>query len=153
MKTTLIFNGKKIEVDYDLVHTTHSRRRASQRGLADSDIMKAVTYGREYFKQGYIFVVVEKNNLPEELDPDTRKKLNNLVVVLAGNSNHIVTCYKCANASRYIRRKQDFLFRCGRRNLSDGTRQDYGPKEKSDNAESLHKSILILQNEQLKTAI
>ncbi len=100
---------KKFEnVNYSLTLTEHSKTRASQRGINEEVIQLALCYGKEIFKQGLVFIAVQTKALPETLSAKLRKKLNNLVLVLAGDSDSIITCYKNDHAIKYINRKIKF---------------------------------------------
>jgi len=101
---------KKIEnVSYSITLTEHSKTRASQRGINEEVIQLALCYGKEIFKQGLVFIAVQSKTLPETISGKLRKKLNNLVLVLAGDSDSIITCYKNNHSIKYINRKINYL--------------------------------------------
>ena len=96
---------------FNLKHTTHSMKRASQRGITDKIIDLAIDYAQMFFKQGLVFYVVTSKCIPDAIQGNLREKLENLVIVTAGDSNQIITCYKSANAVKHIRRKRCDIFR------------------------------------------
>ncbi|MBP6872890.1 MAG: hypothetical protein KBC43_12845 [Bacteroidales bacterium] len=100
---------------FNLEHTRHSMTRAAQRGINDEILDQAIDYAQMFFKQGYIFYVVTGKSLPDTLKGSLRNKLENLVIVTAGDSNRIITVYKSNNALKHIRKK-----RC---DLVDGCRK------------------------------
>ena len=96
---------------YRLEHTEHSRIRTSQRGIDDSLIPYVLDFGNHFLRQGYSFYVIAKNHLPQQMPFWLKEKLNNLVVVMGGDSNKIITCYKSSNAMRHIKKKLKYLLK------------------------------------------
>jgi hypothetical protein len=90
-------------------HTKHSFSRGSQRGICNNMIGIAIKDGIEFFKQGLIFYVLGQNNIPEHIPAKKRKKFRNLVVVVSGSSNQIITCYRNDDPFKYIRSKSKQL--------------------------------------------
>jgi len=90
-------------------HSKHSQRRANQRGVKISDIKIAMNFTKSFFKQGLIFHVVQKKLIPKDLSPRIVKKIKNLVIIVAGDSGTIITCYKSENGMRSIKRKSKIL--------------------------------------------
>lgn len=91
-------------------HSYHSQKRASQRGIRNCIIEYAIQFGNEIFKQGLIFYAVAQKNIPLTIDASIREKLKNMVVIMAGDSNQIITCYKSNNAFKHIRKKYKINF-------------------------------------------
>ncbi|PIP55071.1 MAG: hypothetical protein COX07_01870 [Bacteroidetes bacterium CG23_combo_of_CG06-09_8_20_14_all_32_9] len=107
MKTTVKNNQEMIEksVKYDYTYSNHSKKRSSQRGINDETIQLALCYGKEFFKQGLIFIAVQTKLVPDYISGSLKKKLKNLVIVLAGDSDELITCYKTSNSVKYITKK------------------------------------------------
>ena len=99
---------KKSEI-LNFNHTQHSLIRASQRNIYSKNISIAIEYGQEFFKQGLIFYVLGENNLPKNITHSERKKYENIVVVVSGDSNTILTCYRSKNPFKHIKKKQKNL--------------------------------------------
>lgn len=87
-----------------LKHTRHSFKRASQRGLNAEKIAAALEYGETYFKQGLVFYVLGENNIPHHMQKES-KTLKNTVVVVSGDNNQVITCYRSYNPFKHIRMK------------------------------------------------
>jgi len=94
---------------FPIFHSNHSEVRADQRGIKKTSIQVAMNYCTSFFKQGLIFHVVKNSLIPESLDPNIRKSIMNLVIIIAGDSGTILTCYKEKNAMRQIRKKSKVL--------------------------------------------
>ena len=95
-------------------HTCHSFIKASQRGILGDKMITTLEYGETFFKQGYIFYVLGEHNIPDHLKKNS-KKLQNTVVILAADSNRVITCYRSKNAFKNIKLKPKYLCK------------DYGP--------------------------
>lgn len=90
-------------------HSQHSFERASQRDINDRNIALVIEYGTEFFKQGLIFYALGENNLPAGMKNRLAKKSMNIVVVVAGDSNTILTCYRSKNPLKHLKKKQKNL--------------------------------------------
>lgn len=90
-------------------HSKHSFERASQRHINDQNIALVIEYGTEFFKQGLIFYALGENNLPAGIKRKCGKKNMNIVVVIAGDSNTILTCYRSKNPLKHLKKKQKNL--------------------------------------------
>ena len=110
MKQKITEKGKELTLEHNIQHTYHSARRASQRGLTDQNILDALDYSTCIMKQGLSYYVVLRKNLPEKLPAFKKEQLANIVVILSGDSNEIITCYKNENCYRNIKRKSKRLF-------------------------------------------
>ncbi|KSA14194.1 DUF4258 domain-containing protein [Maribacter dokdonensis] len=87
-------------------HSKHSLKRANQRNIDSRIISTVIEYGTEFFKQGMIFYVLGKNSLPKNSILYGLKEYQNLIVVVAGDSNTIITCYRSKNPFKHIKKKQ-----------------------------------------------
>ena len=85
-------------------HTNHSTKRASQLGINDNVISTIIKDGDTIHKQGLRFQYVQRDQL-DYYKTDFRDRLENVVVVLAGDSDTVITCYKNRDAVKKIRRK------------------------------------------------
>lgn len=99
--------ARPVEMNTDL--SSHSRKRAKQRGIASDLIIMAMDYSTALFKQGLIFYVVLEKLLPEKMEHELKEKLNNMVVVVSLDSNEVITCYKRQRAIHYINKKSKRL--------------------------------------------
>jgi hypothetical protein len=89
-------------------HTTHSYLRACQRGFNNQKIVAALQYGENVYKQGLIYYILGENNIPYSLCKQ-KEKLKNTVVIVSGNSNQVITCYRSTNPFKNIRIKSEKL--------------------------------------------
>lgn len=87
--------------------TNHAMSRADQRAIDDQMIRLTVLYGTEFFKQGLTFYVMRLKDIPSWIDKPLSEKLNNLVVVCAGDSSEVITCYRSKNCTKHLKRKSD----------------------------------------------
>jgi hypothetical protein len=90
-------------------HSKHSFLRSCQRGLSKK-IITVLEYGECYFKQGLIFYILGERNLPKVLDKEATH-VKNIVVVVDGSSNQIITCYHSNNPFKNIKIKSKQLSR------------------------------------------
>lgn len=108
LKQNVITNKGK-EFSYEIHHTIHSQRRASQRSIDYRTILAILHYGTPFPLQHLIFYTIEKGALPRHVDRKLREKTRNLVLVTADNDTTIITCYKAKNAMKYISQKTKTL--------------------------------------------
>jgi len=101
-KTSLKF------IDFKFKHTQHSFLRAAQRGINLKKIKASLQYGESIYKQGLIYFILGKSNIPDSLIKE-EDKLKNTVVIVSGNSNEVITCYRSANPYRNIKHKSKNL--------------------------------------------
>lgn len=100
-------------VSYEIKHSRHSKKRASQRAISEVAIFSVLDYGTPFYRQGMIFYAVKHRNLPTNMPNDLKKKIRNLVVIIGGfETAEIVTCYWCRKPMRYLKRKSKRLSRC-----------------------------------------
>jgi len=104
MKNSEILQKEALQL-IDLTHTNHSRKRASQRGITLESIKLAMFFSESFFKQSEIFHVVKDSLIPENLSEKLKKKIKNLVVIVSGNSNEIITCYRNKGALKTVKVK------------------------------------------------
>jgi hypothetical protein len=98
----------KVEV-FKFTHTNHSFIRSAQRGINDRKIATAILYGEPFYKQGLIYYVLGVNRIPDLLQKET-KCLKNTIVVVDGNSDTVLTCYRSKSPFKHIRKKSKTLF-------------------------------------------
>jgi len=91
-------------------HTEHSFIRSCQRGLGQSKIALALEYGQTYFKQGLNFYVLGEKDIPEYMDKE-KSHLKNIVVIVAGDSNQVITSYKSNNPFKRVKNKSKELYK------------------------------------------
>lgn len=101
-------NNLTMNEQVQISHSRHSNKRASQRGIQNPWINTVVREGRVVHKQGYRFFYMTDKELKFQ-NPSKQDKLKNLVVVMAGDSNTVVTCYKNKSAIGNIKRKSKKL--------------------------------------------
>ncbi len=87
-------------------HSTHSLTRSNQRNINAQNISDTIEYGTAFFKQGLVFYVLGDHNLPNSL---IQKNSKNIIVVIAGDSSTILTCYRSNNPFKHIKNKQKHL--------------------------------------------
>lgn len=100
-------------IDFAFTHSLHSRRRSAQRSIGNSQLAIALEFGENIYKQGLIYFILGENNIPESLQKD-KDKLKNTVVVVAGDSNQVITCYRSPNPFKNIRLKSKQLCKYGK---------------------------------------
>lgn len=96
-------------IEFSVVHSVHSRRRADQRSIDDRTIMRVLTFGTVYYRQGMIFYTVLEKNHTLNLSHRDWEKMKNLIVVLGEDNVEIVTCYYSKNAIKHLKKKQKNL--------------------------------------------
>jgi hypothetical protein len=101
------FNSKA-NINQIFIHSEHSRSRAAQRGIRNPWIEKVIIEGQLIYKQGLKFHFMTEKELRFQA-PSMQDKLKNLVVVMAGDDNTVITCYKNGDAIGNIKRKSKRL--------------------------------------------
>lgn len=94
---------------FTFTHTNHSFKRSAQRGINDNNMAIVILYGEPFYKQGLIYYVLGNDRIPESLLKD-KEKLRNTVVIVDGDSDTIITCYRSKQPYKHIRRKSKKLF-------------------------------------------
>jgi hypothetical protein len=87
-------------------HSQHSFKRSNQRNITPNSIAQAIEHGTAYFKQGLIFYVFGDKSMQVNIEKKSRNKNSNLIVVIAGDSNTILTCYRSKNPFKHVKKKQ-----------------------------------------------
>lgn len=95
-------------LDFNFSHTQHSNKRSCQRGINKDKIIIALVYGKATFKQGLLYYVLGEKDIPAHLQQE-KNKFMNIVVIVSGDSNEIVTCYRSKNAVKNIKLKPKVL--------------------------------------------
>jgi hypothetical protein len=95
-------------VEFTFEHTRHSYLRASQRGFNQLKIAATLQYGESVYKQGLIYFILGEKNIPDVLIKQ-KEQLKNTVVIVSGDSNQVITCYRTSNPFKYIRTKSEKL--------------------------------------------
>ena len=90
-------------------HTSHSYKRANERNIRSENISNVIEYGQAFFKQGLIYYVLGAHNFQNSSIEKRCDKSKNMVVVVDGNSNTILTCYRSKNPFKHIKKKQKRL--------------------------------------------
>ena len=97
-------NDLRESIVINFIHTSHSNKRSSQRGVNNDKIIIALEYGNTTFKQGLLYYVLGENDIPAHLQHH-KNKFMNTVVIVSGDSDEIVTCYRSKNAVKNIKLK------------------------------------------------
>ena len=97
-------------IEFTFEHTEHSYLRARQRGFNTQKIIATLQYGENVYKQGLIYYILGENNIPDSLSKQ-KEQLKNTVVIVSGDSNQVITCYRSANPFKNIRTKSEKLFK------------------------------------------
>jgi hypothetical protein len=95
-------------VSFRFHHTNHSYVRAAQRGIDRLRLQTTLTYGEMFFRQGLIFCILGRQNVPDHLSGQ-RDKLENTIVVLSAETDTIITCYRCKEPYKHVKMKQKHL--------------------------------------------
>ena len=95
-------------IEFNFEHTKHSFKRACQRGFNKQKIAIALEYGENIYKQGLIYFILGEKNIPDSLIKQ-KEQLKNIVVIVSGNSNQVITCYRSADPFKNIRVKSERL--------------------------------------------
>lgn len=89
-------------------HTQHSHFRSAQRGICNSKISLTIEHGTAFFKQGFVYYVLGEKNIPKRSTKE-KSHLINTVVIVSGDSNQVVTCYRSKNPIKHIKSKSKML--------------------------------------------
>ncbi len=95
-------------MEYQLIHSSHSKVRSNQRGISDEAIAMATEYGVCYYSQGLNFYVLGKKEIPFQLKKQA-SKYENTIVVTATDTNKVITCYRNNNPHYWIKHKRKDL--------------------------------------------
>ena len=97
-------------MEFSIHLSRHSVTRSSQRGIDSFKIAMALEYGEVFMKQGLIYYVLGKNNIPENYST-LKNQLKNIVVVCSSRTDDVVTCYRSANPFSWIKHKPKRLIK------------------------------------------
>ncbi len=97
-------------VELSFEHTVHSFQRAQQRGIRSLQLETTLQYGYAIYKQGLIYYILGENNIPEKLSK-IKGQIVNTVVIVSGDSNQIITCYRSARPFKHIKMKSKKLYK------------------------------------------
>ena len=86
----------------------HCMQRVSQRGIQADAIALTLEFGRVYRRQGMLFHVLGKRQLPTAFRHEW-ERLRHTVVVLAEEDTTLITAYRSDNPYRKIHRKPKVL--------------------------------------------
>jgi hypothetical protein len=100
-------NQQSARIEFE--HSAHSYIRASQRGIDGDKLSVALLYGEVFNKQGLIYYVLGEHNIPDILARE-KNRLANTIVVVAGDTNKIITCYRSRHPFKHIKNKSKILF-------------------------------------------
>ncbi|RLD43968.1 MAG: hypothetical protein DRI86_08705 [Bacteroidetes bacterium] len=104
MNTQLTYTDEQHRLDY----SKHANRRASQRGVSKSTMRTLVRNGNVIRKQGLRYYYMTNNEL-KYFEKDLQDEMRNLVVLMAGDSDMVITCYKNESALKKIKHKSKRL--------------------------------------------
>jgi|TARA_B110000967_G_C18900073_1_gene574107 hypothetical protein len=91
--------------EFQLTMSRHSIERVNERDISNEALSIALIYGTAFFKQGLIFYVLGEKNMPYLNDEKLLRKCKNIVVVVAGDSDEIITTYRSKNPFKHIKKK------------------------------------------------
>jgi hypothetical protein len=94
--------------EFEFMHSGHSLERASQRCINNFRIKIALVYGDTIRKQGYEFCILGEDRIPDDL-LRYKDKLKNTVVVMEGDSDTLVTCYRAKDPYKQVKKKPKML--------------------------------------------
>lgn len=108
VKTTNDFitdcESNKIMNDFVFFHTEHSQLRSKQRKIPDDLIELAISFGKNIETPSSSYYVFSKKYL-DNITESVKKKISNLVVIIAKKHNVIITCFYCNNPMKLIKKK------------------------------------------------
>ncbi len=103
---TFMVDQSEKKYSYCLKFTNHALTRSDQRAIDIEIIAVVLDYGITLQKQGLEFCTVLQKQIPEEVGPQLRKKIANIVLVINPRSAEIVTCYRCKNSVKHLAKKR-----------------------------------------------
>ena len=108
IKFTADSEPNEIPMTFEFQHSEHSLSRALQRGLTETHLRLALKYGKVFRKQGMQFYVLGEKDLPDNVTKEVRR-FSNTIVLVSGQSNSIITCYRNNDPYRFVKRKSKLL--------------------------------------------
>lgn len=100
----------KFGMNFSITISNHSKTRITQRGIKIDKLALALQYGEVFMKQGMIYYVLGDRNIPEVYKTQT-SQLKNIVVVCNGQTDEVITCYRCSDPFRHIKLKSKRLYK------------------------------------------
>jgi len=94
---------------HEYSYTDHARIRICQRGITTEEIQSIVESGTCVLKQGLRFYYGGSKLADKFHEQGLSDSSRNLVVVMDGEENVVITCYKNENGVRHIRKKSKRL--------------------------------------------
>ena len=104
MNTQLTYTDEQHRLNY----SKHADIRVSQRGVSKRTIRTLVRNGDVIRKQGLRYYYMTNNEL-KYFDKELQGEMRNLVVLMAGDSDTVITCYKNEKALKRIKLKSKRL--------------------------------------------
>jgi hypothetical protein len=98
----------EVEQVFQFTHSDHSMVRSAQRGIEGFRMQVAIRYGRTIRKQGLEYCILGKNDIPEHLS-HMCAKLRDTVVIISGESDCVITCYRGKDPFKRIKKKSKRL--------------------------------------------
>jgi hypothetical protein len=95
-------------LDFLFSHTQHSFTRSSQRGINSEKIIITLEFGEVFYSQGLQWYVLGEKNIPTYLK-HKKNQLINTVVIVSGDTNQVITCYRCTKPFKNIKTKSKIL--------------------------------------------
>lgn len=93
-----------------LILSQHAQKRCAQRGINPDHLHYVKKYGKCLHRQGFLFHVMRRKDLPVNMHPQVKGRIKNLVMVTrASLPDVVVTAYRNADALRHIKRKTQTL--------------------------------------------
>jgi hypothetical protein len=90
----------------------HCLQRTAQRGIQADAIALTLEFGKVYRRQGMLFHILGKREIPHFLRHDW-ERLRHTVVVMAEDATTLITAYRADNPFRHIRRKPKVMLERG----------------------------------------
>ena len=88
-------------------YSHHASVRMQQRGINNNIVQTALSYSIKIYKQGLVFHVIKKNNIPFHVSSKIKDQLKNLIII-TGHDKTIITCYKNKNGLKKIKKKTKY---------------------------------------------
>ena len=110
MTNQFIIQTLENKTEAELCITNHGIQRKAQRGIKESWMVLVFGYGKVIHRQGLRFYFLTGKQL-KYFSPKLQERLKNLVVVVAQDSNVVITAYKNSKAPKNIRHKSKRLIK------------------------------------------
>jgi hypothetical protein len=86
--------------------TSHAARRIQQRALNTELVELAIEHGTPIHNGGALFYFVGKKDIPANLAPCMKDRIEGLTVLVDSEDSDVITAYRNKTAIRTIRKKQ-----------------------------------------------